>query len=60
MPPIKVSFHPEAAEEVETAQRWYAERSPLAAKAFLAELDVAIERVLEAPERWPRYGKGAR
>ena len=45
---------------METAQRWYAERSPLAAKAFLAELDVAIERVLEAPERWPRYGKGAR
>lgn len=59
MPPIKVSFYPEAAEEVEIARQWYAERSPLAARAFLAELDLAVERVREAPRRWPRYGKGA-
>lgn len=60
MPPIKVSFHPEAAEEVETTRQWYAERSPLAARAFLAELDLGVERIREAPQRWPRYGKGAR
>jgi plasmid stabilization system protein ParE len=60
MPLIKVSFHPEAVEEVETARRWYAERSPLAARAFLAELNLAVERVRETPERWPRYTKGVR
>ena len=60
MPPTKVSFHPEAAEEVETARQWYAERSPPAAKAFLVELDLAVERVREAPHRWPWYDKGVR
>lgn len=60
MPPIEVSFHPEAAEEVETARQWYAERSPPVAGAFLVELDLAVERVREAPHRWPRYGIGAR
>ena len=60
MPPMEVRFHPEAAEEVETARQWYAERSPPAAEAFLDELDLAVERVREAPHRWPRYGKGAR
>ena len=48
MPLAKVSFHPEAAEEVETARQWYAERSPPIAKAFLVELDLAVERVREA------------
>ena len=57
MPPIKVSFHPEAAEEVETARKWYAARSLLTARAFLAELDLAVDRIREAPRRWPRHGK---
>ena len=60
MPPIKVSFHPEAAEEVGIARQWYAERSPLTAKAFLAELDLGVERIREAPQRWPRHRTGAR
>lgn len=60
MPPIEVRFHPEAADEVETARQWYAERSAPAAEAFLVELDLAVERVREAPHRWPRYGIGAR
>jgi len=60
MPPIEVRFHPEAADEVETARRWYAERSPAAAETFLVELDLAVERVREAAQRWPRYGIGAR
>lgn len=60
MPPIKVSFHPQAAGEVEAARQWYAERSPLAARAFIAEIELAMERVQEAPQRWLRYGKGAR
>lgn len=59
MPPIKISFHPKAAEEVEAARRWYAERSPMAATVFFSELDLAIKRVRESPLRWPRYGKSA-
>lgn len=60
MPPLKVRFHKKAAAEVETARRWYAERNPLAASAFAAELDLAVERVRAGPERWPRHGKRAR
>ncbi len=60
MPPIKIDFHTEAAVEVETARQWYAERNPAAAASFLAELDLAVERIREAPQRWPRYAKGAR
>lgn len=45
---------------METARQWYAERSPAVAEAFVVELDLAVERVREAPHRWPRYGIGAR
>jgi len=60
MPPIQVSFHPEAAEEADTARQWYAERSPQVARALLAELDLSVERIREAPWRWPRHATGAR
>ncbi len=55
MPPASVRFHTEAAEGVEAARQWYAERSQSAAQAFLGELDLAVERIQEAPQRWPRY-----
>jgi hypothetical protein len=35
-------FHPEAVAEARAARRWYADRSPLAAAAFVAELDHAL------------------
>ncbi len=41
----RVEFHPDAVEEARSAWQWYAERSPLAASAFLAELDRAITLV---------------
>ena len=50
-----VEFHPAAAEEAETTRQWYAERSLVAARAFLTELMHAVEQVAEAPERWPNY-----
>jgi plasmid stabilization system protein ParE len=52
------SFHPAAIEEALSAAGWYRERSPLAAAKFLAELNQAIERILEAPLRWPRSARG--
>ena len=41
----------EAVAEARAAAQWYRERSPLAADAFLAELDRAVERIAENPER---------
>ncbi len=51
------SFHPAAIEEAVSATRWYRERSPLAATRFVAELNEVIDRILEAPHRWPRSAR---
>jgi plasmid stabilization system protein ParE len=53
-------FHPEAERDAEGARAWYAERSAIAARAFLTELIVSMEAVREGPERWPRYLSGTR
>lgn len=53
-------FHPAAIEEAISAARWYRERSPLAATRFVAELNQAIDNILEAPQRWPRSARGTR
>lgn len=50
---VELRFHPEAEKEVLRSAAWYAERSPVAGQAFLLELDLVVERILEAPERWP-------
>ena len=60
MPNARISFHPAAAAEVEAAMQWYTERSPVAAQAFAAEVNACVERVREAPDRWPRYVHGTR
>ena len=57
---IQIRFHPAAAAEVEAAARWYAERSAVAARAFATEVSACVERVGEAPERWPHYLHDAR
>jgi plasmid stabilization system protein ParE len=54
------SLHPDAVDEAEAAARWYRERSPRAAKRFVEEVNQVIERILEAPHRWPRGIKGTR
>jgi toxin ParE1/3/4 len=51
---LDIRFHPLAADEAEGARAWYAERNPVAANLFLAELEAAVGRVAEAPHRWPR------
>jgi plasmid stabilization system protein ParE len=60
VPNTPIRFHPAAAAEVEAAMQWYAERSPVAARAFAAEVNACVERVREAPDRWPRYVHGTR
>jgi plasmid stabilization system protein ParE len=56
----RVEFHPDAVAEARSARQWYAERSPLAASAFLTELDRAITLVSEGPYQWPQYVAGTR
>ena len=60
MPNVRISFHPAAVAEVDAAVQWYAERSPVAARAFAAEVNACVERVAEAPDRWPSYVHGTR
>ncbi len=55
-----LEIHPEAINDAWEAHRWYAERDPRAAEAFLAELDHAQGQVVNHPERWPLYLNGTR
>ena len=57
---MRVDFHPAAVREVEDAQAWYEERSLLAASAFLRELSVAVQRIQQAPQRYPIADAGTR
>jgi plasmid stabilization system protein ParE len=50
-----IELHPKAIAEARGAREWYAERSSVAADAFMAELDVAIDRICESPDRWSSY-----
>jgi toxin ParE1/3/4 len=51
----RVELHPEAAAEATAAYEWYAEHSASAADRFLAELDLAVEKIAATPMRWPIY-----
>jgi plasmid stabilization system protein ParE len=57
---MNVEFHPAALRETEDAQRWYEERSLLAASAFVYELSIAVQRIREAPSRYPAAPAGTR
>ena len=56
----QIVFHPEAIEEAVRATRWYRNRSPRAAARFVAEVSQVIEKILAAPQRWPRGAGGTR
>lgn len=60
MPDGRAWVHPEAIAEARAAREWYHARNPEAAEAFMAEPDVAIERIEEAPQRWASYLAGTR
>lgn len=49
---MRHEFHPEAFTEYEEAARYYAERDPRVAEQFVAAVEDAIERIVEAPVRW--------
>lgn len=60
MPPERAWVHPEAIAEARAAREWYQARNAEAAEAFMAELDMAIQRIEEAPRQWPPYLTGTR
>ncbi len=60
MTPRQIDVHPDAVAEAQAAAQWYGERSALAAEAFLAELDHAVEKIAENPEMYPQYVRGTR
>jgi hypothetical protein len=43
VPNVRISFHPAVAAEVEAAVQWYAEQSPVVARAFAAEVNAGVE-----------------
>ncbi len=52
---MTLSIHREALSEVDAAARWYFERSPLVADAFLEEVDAALAAIRRWPEVAPRW-----
>jgi toxin ParE1/3/4 len=61
MPIVKAfRFHPLAWEEMEATDDWYRSRSFDVGLEFLSDLDSAIEDILQAPQRWPKYLYGTR
>ena len=55
MPRPELDVHPEALEEAQAAYLWYSERSKDAGDSFIAELDRALDQVIERPQTWPSY-----
>ena len=56
----RVEFHPEAVAEAGARREWYEERDPVAATAFVHELERALAMVCENPCAWPRFLAGTR
>ena len=55
MPRGRAWVHPEAIAEARAAREWYDARNAGAAETFMAELDLAIERIETAPHSLPPY-----
>jgi plasmid stabilization system protein ParE len=55
-----VRFHPLADEEFLSATDWYLAHSESAAAGFVREIEHAIQRVADAPERYPMTLSGRR
>ena len=49
---MRYEFHPEALAEYEAAALYYAERDPAVAWRFVAAVEDAIDRIVDAPMRW--------
>lgn len=50
----EVILHIEAEVEILQALEWYAERSAIAARAFVHELSRVVSLAVSSPETWPK------
>ena len=50
----QILVHSEAEEEIFEALAWYAQRSAIAARAFVQELSSAVTLAARSPQSWPR------
>lgn len=57
---MRVRFHPEARADLREGKAFYKKRSPLAAVAFAQQIDTALTRIAEAPQRYPEGEHGTR
>ena len=55
-----VIVHIEAEAEILQALAWYAERSAVAARAFVQELNSMVLLAVRSPESWPRGNRNTR
>jgi plasmid stabilization system protein ParE len=55
-----VEFHPKATAEARAAYNWYRERSHAASDAFLAEIDLALDKIVKSPLARAEYIAGTR
>ena len=60
MPSKEVELHEDALAEAQAAYGWYAARNPVAAEAFIDELDHAIEQIGMFPNVGASYISGTR
>ena len=60
MTPTPIELHPEAIAEARSIRLWYSSRDARASDTFMLELDSALERIIESPNRWPRFLHGTR
>ncbi|MBX3442197.1 MAG: type II toxin-antitoxin system RelE/ParE family toxin [Planctomyces sp.] len=55
-----VEIHPAAVHEATQAREWYSDKDNSLGVAFADELDRAVDRIANAPERWPLYLQNTR
>lgn len=53
-------LHAMARKEIEAADEWYLAHNLDASREFMAEVDAAVEEILQAPHRWAKYLYGTR
>lgn len=57
---LPIELHPEAVAEAHAAYARYFQSSPAAAERFLAELDQAIDKISEYPQKWAGHSLNTR
>lgn len=57
---MRVKFHPEARADLKEGKAFYRHRSPLAAVAFVHQIEAALTRIAAGPLRYPAGEYGTR